>query len=80
VKFLNWCVGVMQILTGVMLAWSLAPAWRWVWIPIGVVWFFVGCALGLTGLAKLVSEKWKMGAARPTRAGAAHAPTDNKED
>ena len=59
---------------------AVAPAWRWVWVPIGVVWFFVGCVLGLTGLAKLVSEKWKMGAARPPRAGVAHAPTDNKED
>ncbi len=79
-KFLHWCVGVMQVLTGLMLAWSLAPAWRWVWLPIAVVWFLVGCVLGLVGLNALVSGKWRMGAVRGLQAGAPHAPTSKKED
>ena len=79
-KFLHWCVGVMQILTGLMMAWSLAPAWRWVWLSIAVVWFLVGCVLGLMGLSALVSGKWRMGAARAFQAGKPHAPTTKTED
>jgi hypothetical protein len=56
-KFLYWSVGVMQILTGFMLAWSIAPAWRWVWITAAVVWFFAGVVLGLLGLSRLVAGK-----------------------
>ncbi len=79
-KFLHWSVGVMQILTGLMLAWSIAPAWRWVWLPIAVVWFLVGCVLGLLGLSALVSGKWRMGAARASLGGKPHAPTASKEE
>ena len=56
-KFLHWCVGAMQILTGFMLAWSIAPGWRWVWIAIAVFWFFAGAVIGTVTLAKLVAGK-----------------------
>lgn len=79
-KFLYWCIGVMQILTGLMLAWSVAPAWRWVWLPLALSWLFVGVGLAAMGLAKLASGKWGMGAARGLRAGAPHAPTSSKEE
>jgi hypothetical protein len=61
-KFLYWCVGVMQILTGFELAYSIAPAWRWVWLSISVVWLFVGVVYGLGSLAKLVAGKVGRGA------------------
>lgn len=79
-KFLYWSVGVMQILTGFLLAWSIAPGWRWVWVSLAIYWFFVGCVLAGLAIAKLVTDKVRMGAARPQRAGTAHAPTDSKED
>jgi hypothetical protein len=79
-KFMHWCVGVLQLLTGLMLAWSIAPAWRWVWVTLAVVWFFVGCVLAGLGLVQLASGKWRVGAARPARVGEAHAPTAPKEE
>jgi hypothetical protein len=79
-KFLHWCVGVMQILTGLMLAWSIAPAWRWVWLPLAVLWFFVGLGLAAVSLARLATGKWRVGAARGLQAGVSHAPTDKRED
>jgi hypothetical protein len=79
-KFLYWCVGCMQILTGLMLAWSIAPAWRWVWLPIAVYWFLVGSVLGVMGLAAIVSGKWQVGGARGIRAGGPHSPTPKQED
>ena len=62
-KVLYWSVGVMQILTGFLLAWSVAPAWRWVWITLAVYWFFVGVVLSLASLAKLVAGKVGAGGA-----------------
>jgi hypothetical protein len=56
-RFLYWCVGVLQILTGFMLAWSIAPAWRWVWIVAAVFWLFTGASLAVLGTARLVSRK-----------------------
>jgi hypothetical protein len=79
-KFLCWCAGVTEILLGCMLAWSIAPAWRWVWLTLAVVWFFVGLGLAAMGLAKLATGKWRMGAARTPLAGVTRAPSDSKED
>jgi hypothetical protein len=70
----------MQILTGFMIAWSVAPAWRWVWIAAAIYWFFAGVGLAAMGLVKLASGKWRMGAASSPLAGKRHAPTDVKED
>jgi hypothetical protein len=79
-KFLYWSVGVMQILTGFMLAWSIAPAWRWVWITAAIFWFFVGVVFGVLGLSKLVAGKLGAGGARGSRAGSPHSPAPQKEE
>ena len=79
-KFLNWCVGAMQILTGFMLAWSVAPAWRWVWIAIAVFWFFAGAVIGTVTLAKLVAGKVGAGAWNKKAPGAQLAPAPKKEE
>jgi hypothetical protein len=79
-KFLHWTVGVMQILTGIMLAWSIAPGWRWLWITAAVFWFFVGCVLGVLSISKLVAGKLGAGGARAFTAGKPHSPAPQKED
>jgi len=80
VKFLHWSVGVMQILTGIMLAWSIAPAWRWVWVTAALLWFFVGVVLGVVGLSKLVAGKVGGAGRGSTAAGRPHQPTPQKEE
>ena len=79
-KFLLWCVGVLQILTGFLLAWSLAPGWRWVWTTCAVVWFFAGAVLGLVALAKLVSGKAGAGVLGRRASSASPALAPQKED
>lgn len=79
-KVLYWSVGVMQILTGFMLAWSVAPAWRWLWITAAVYWFFVGVVLGLAGLTKLVAGKVGAGGARVNAGTRPHPPAPQKEE
>jgi hypothetical protein len=79
-KFLYWSVGVMQVLTGFMLAWSIAPAWRWVWTTAAVYWFFVGCVLGVLGLSRLVASKVGVGGARGNAVGRPHPPAAQKEE
>jgi hypothetical protein len=79
-KFLYWSVGVMQILTGIMLAWSIAPGWRWVWLTLAVLWFFVGVGLLVVRIAKLVTDKVSAGGARVTAAGRPHPPAPQKEE
>ncbi len=79
-KVLYWSVGVMQILTGFMLAWSIAPAWRWGWLTLAVYWVFVGAVLGVLGLAKLVSGKVGAGGARAFQAGKPHSPAPQQEE
>lgn len=79
-RFLYWCVGVMQILTGFMLAWSIAPGWRWVWTTCAVFWFFVGAVLGLVSLAKLVSGKVGAGVLGRRASSASPAPAPHKEE
>lgn len=61
-RFLYWCVGVLQILTGFMLAWSIAPAWRWVWITAAVLWFLTGAGLLVYMAARVVTRKVGAGA------------------
>jgi len=79
-KFIYWCVGVLQILTGFMLAWSIAPRWRWVWISIAVYWLFVGGVAGALALVKLVAGKVGAGALRSFKPGAGAAPAPQKEE
>jgi len=79
-KFLYWCVGAMQILTGFMLAWSIAPGWRWVWITLAVYWFFVGGVTAAVAVAKLVAGKVGAGALRGLRPGSPAAPAPHKEE
>jgi hypothetical protein len=78
-KFLYYTVGVMQILTGFMLAWSIAPAWRWVWISAAVFWFFVGVGLGILRIAKLVTTKGGAGSPLARLADRATRPAPDKE-
>jgi hypothetical protein len=79
-KFLYWSVGVMQILTGIMLAWSIAPGWRWVWITLAVLWFFVGVGLLVAATAKLVAGKVGGAGRGSTAAGRPHPPAPQKEE
>lgn len=79
-KFLYWSVGVLQILTGFMLAWSIAPAWRWVWITCAVYWFFAGIVFAVLGLSKLVTGRVGAGLLPKTRAGSPAAAAPHKEE
>jgi hypothetical protein len=79
-KFLEWIVGVMQILTGLMLAGSIAPAWRWLWITLAVFWFFVGATLGIIALGKLVAGKVGAGAVGRRPLSAAQPTAPQKEE
>ena len=78
-KFLYWSVGVMQILTGFMLAWSIAPGWKWLWITAAVYWFFVGCVFGVAALFKLTAGKIGAGVSRGSAGGRPHTPAPTKE-
>jgi hypothetical protein len=79
-RFLYWCVGVMQILTGFMLAWSIAPAWRWVWIACAVFWFFAGLVLLGWKLAKLAAGKVGAGGPRSLKGTSPGTPAPHKEE
>lgn len=79
-KFLCWCVGLMQIFTGFMLAGSIAPGWRWVWTTCLVVWFFAGAVLALAGLAKLVAGKVGAGVLGRRASSASPALAPQKEE
>jgi hypothetical protein len=79
-KFLYWSVGVMQILTGFMLAWSIAPAWRWVWITAAVYWFFAGVGAAGFALAKLVAGKVGAGARSLPKGTPTVLPAPHKEE
>lgn len=52
-----WCVGVFQVLGGLMVCRGLAPAWCWLWGAAGVLWFFVGCGLLVSWLVHLVKSR-----------------------
>ena len=77
-KFLLWSVGVLQILIGLMFAWSIAPGWRWVWITCALFWFFAGAITGLVSLAKLVSGKGGAGVLGRRAGSASPAPAPVK--
>jgi len=80
-KFLYWSVGVLQIFTGLMLAWSIAPAWRWVWITCAIYWFFAGIVFAVLGLGKLVAGKVSAGRAGKSLLPSQPAPAQhNKEE
>ena len=79
-KCLCWCVGVMQIFTGFMLAWSIAPGWRWVWTTCAVLWVFAGAVLGLVALAKLVSGRVGAGVMGRRASSASPAPAPHEEE
>lgn len=79
-KFLYWCVGVLQILTGFMLAWSVAPAWHWVWISVAIFWLFAGVSAGVVSLAKLVAGKVGAGGRARALWTASKPPTPDKEE
>lgn len=79
-KFLYWSVGVFQIVTGFMLAWSIAPGWRWVWVTAAVYWFFVGIVLGVVGIGKLVAGKMGAGLAGKSLFPSKPAPALHKEE
>ncbi len=79
-KFLVWCVGAMQIVTGFVLAYTTAPGSRWVWIIISVYWFFVGVIAAGTSLAKLVAGKVGAGAFAGLGGRRPGAPAPHKEE
>jgi hypothetical protein len=80
VKFLVWSAGAIEILAGLMLAWSVAPAWKWVWLALAVLWFFAGVTIGLVALAKLVTGKVGAGALRSRLGAVSGAPAPHKEE
>lgn len=80
VKFTTWCVGVLQILLGLMLAWSVAPAWRWVWVATAVVWALLGLVLAGVALARLATGRFRMGAGLRGVNSGRPAPTEHKEE
>lgn len=56
-RLVLWCVGVFQILGGVMVCRGLAPAWCWLWGTLGVLWFFVGVGLLVSWLVSLIKSR-----------------------
>jgi len=80
VKFLLWCCGVMVILDGAQVAWAINRGWRWVWVALGIYWFFVGAGYAFASLAKLATAKWRMGAASNPRQRVTPAPSQSKEE
>lgn len=56
-KFLIWCACVTVCLSGLQLSFFAHDGWRWVWIPILILYFFVGCVLGLLGIGRVVAGK-----------------------
>lgn len=79
-KFLYYSTGVMQILTGYMLAWSVAPGWRWVWVTASVFWFFTGCGLATAWLVKLTARKGRPGGVSRLERGRQAPPFAAKEE
>lgn len=79
-RALTWFLGVMVILLGVESRGPAPSGWTAVWIGAAVLWFFVGCGLGVLTLSKLVSGKMAAGLASRARAGSGHssAATDEK--
>lgn len=79
-KTLTWLLGVMVILLGLSSRGPGSSGWTAVWIATAVLWFFVGCGLGVMTLSKLVSGKMGAGLARPSRPGVAHSsgPKDDQ--
>jgi hypothetical protein len=78
-KFLVWMLGVMVIYLGMETTAAAAPRWWWVWIASAVLWFFAGCGLALSGVAKLVSGKVGAGGWAGVRAKAPAQPAPHKE-
>ena len=56
-RFLVWLLGVFVILLGLETCLPSSRGWTAVWIVAAVLWFFVGCGLGVQGLLKLASGK-----------------------
>ncbi len=79
-KFMFWSLGVLQILTGFVLAWTIAPAWKWVWITCAIYWIFVGVIAAGIAMAKLVAGKVGAGGVRRLVTSAGATPAPKKED
>lgn len=54
---MTWLVGVLVVLLGLELRPANSGGWAAVWISAAVLWFFVGCVLGVYALAKIASAK-----------------------
>lgn len=79
-KFLYWCVGVFQILTGFMLAYSTNPGWRWVWILAALYWSFVGLVMAAMVLGKLMGRKFRTAESQHDFGGVHFAAGGKKEE
>lgn len=78
-RALTWLLGVMMILLGLQAKGAGPSGWTAVWISIAVLWFFVGCGLGVVTLAKLVSGKTVAGLAKAPRVGVLHSSAAETE-
>lgn len=56
-RALTWLLGVMLILIGFGHGGPNSSGWTAVWIGAAVLWFFVGCGLGVLTLSKFVAGK-----------------------
>ena len=55
-RFLIWCVGAMEILTAIMLARAVAPAWLTVWATLTVVWVLCGVVGSLLSVIRIATK------------------------
>lgn len=66
---LTWLVGVMVILLGLELRPANSGGWTAVFISAAVLWFFVGCVLGVYALSRVASAKMAGRTGSGSRAG-----------
>lgn len=78
-RLVSWFLGVMLILVGIETKGSDAGHWLAVWVTTAILWFLVGCGLGISGLARLVKARLGAGAAMSGKGNRDTAPASHKE-
>lgn len=79
-RFLIWFACVTVCLSGLELSLFARDGWRWVWIPMLVLYGFVGVGLCLAGLLKLAAGKLGAGIGTKGGKGLSAIPAPRKDE